>query len=67
LLGPSTLSVAWFASSMAFRYGMVVVVVVVYIIIVIIIIIQVNLGQTCLSDPSNVGLKIIYKPSINNL
>jgi hypothetical protein len=64
------LSVAWFARSMAFRYVMVViiiVVVVVCIIIVIIIIIQVNLGQTCLLDPSNVGLKIIYKPSINNL
>ena len=65
------MSVAWFARSMAFRYVMVViiivVVVVVCIIIVIIIIIQVNLGQTCLLDPSNVGLKIIYKPSINNL
>ena len=63
------MSVAWFARSMAFRYGMVViiVVVVVCIIIVIIIIIQVNLGQTCLPDPSNAGLKIIYKPSINNL
>ena len=36
-------------------------------IIVIIMIIQVKLGQTCLSDPSNVGLKIIYKRSINNL
>ena len=37
------------------------------IIIIIIIIIQVNLGQTCLPDPSNVGQKIIYKRSINNL
>jgi hypothetical protein len=60
------LSVAWFARSMAFRYGMVVIIVVV-VCIIIIIIIQVNLTQTCLPDPSNVGLKIIYKPSINNL
>jgi amino acid permease len=37
------------------------------IIIIIIIIIQVNLGQTRLPDPSNVGQKIIYKRSINNL
>jgi amino acid permease len=36
-------------------------------IIIIIIIIQVNLGQTRLPDPSNVGQKIIYKRSINNL
>ena len=47
--------------------GMIIVVVVVLIIIIIIIIIQINLGQTCLTGPSNVGLKIIYKRSINNL
>ena len=35
--------------------------------IIIIIIIQVNLGQTCLLDPSNASQKIIYKRSINNL
>ena len=57
---------AWFAKSMVFRYGMVVIIIVV-VVVVCIIIIQVNLGQTCLPDPSNVGLKIIYKPSINNL
>jgi len=45
----------------------VVVVVVRMIIIVVVMIIQVNLGQTCLLDPSNVGQKIIYKRSINNL
>jgi hypothetical protein len=45
----------------------VVVVVVRMIIIVVVMIIQVNLGQTCLLDPSKVGQKIIYKRSINNL
>jgi hypothetical protein len=40
---------------------------IIVVVIVIIMIIQVNRGQTYLSDPSNVDLKIIYKRSINNL
>jgi len=44
----------------------IVVVIVDVFIIVIIMIIQVNLSQTCLSDPSNEGQKVIYKGSINN-
>ena len=34
------------------------------IIVVVVMISQVNLGQTCLSDSSNVDLKIIYKQQI---
>jgi len=36
-------------------------------IVVVVVVIQVNLGWACLSDPGNVGQKIIYKWSINNL
>ena len=57
------------ARSKVFEFGMVVIIVVVVciIVIVIVIVIKVNLGHTCLPDPSNTGLEIIYKPSINNL
>jgi hypothetical protein len=30
-------------------------------IVVVVVVIQVNLGWACLSDPGNVGQKIIYK------
>jgi hypothetical protein len=36
-------------------------------VVVVVLIIQVNLSQTYLSNPSNVGLKIIYKQNINIL
>jgi hypothetical protein len=32
-----------------------------FIIVIVIMIFQVNLGQTCLPNPGNVGQKIIYK------
>jgi len=60
------LSIEILSSIISIIIIVVVIVVVVIIIIVIIMIIQVNLGQTCLSDPSNEGQKIIYKGSINN-
>jgi len=37
------------------------------VVVVVVVVIQVNLGWACLSDPGNVGQKIIYKWSINNL
>jgi hypothetical protein len=46
---------------------MIIIIVIVFSIIIIIIIIQINLGQTYLSNPINSGLKIIYKQNINNL
>jgi hypothetical protein len=69
LSDPNTLGLAWFAKPKALRSGIVVVIVVVIvvIIVVIVVVIQVNLDQICLSDLSNVDLKIIYKRSINNL
>jgi len=44
-----------------------IIIIVIIVVVVIIIIIQVNLGQTCLTGPSNVSQKIIYKRNINNL
>jgi hypothetical protein len=57
LSDPNTLGLAWFAKPKALRSGIVFVVV----IIVVVVVVQVNLGQICLSDLSNVDLKIIYK------
>jgi hypothetical protein len=34
---------------------------VITIVVVVVVVIQVNLGWACLSDPGNVGQKIIYK------
>jgi hypothetical protein len=31
------------------------------VVVVVVVVIQVNLGWACLSDPGNVGQKIIYK------
>ena len=50
------MGLTWFARPKALRSGIVVVVVV-----VVVVVIQVNLGQICLLDLSNVDLKIIYK------
>jgi len=60
LSDPNTLGLAWFARPKTLRSGIVVVVVVV-IVVVVVVVIQVNLGQICLLDLSNVDLKIIYK------
>jgi len=40
---------------------------IIIVVVVVVILIQVNLGQTCLQEPSNMRQKIIYKQNINNL
>jgi len=45
----------------------IIIVVVVVVVVVVVMLIQVNLGQTCLQEPSNMRQKIIYKQNINNL
>ena len=42
-------------------------IIIVVVIVIVVMLIQVNLGQTCLQESSNMRQKIIYKQNINNL
>jgi preprotein translocase subunit SecG len=44
-----------------------IIIIIVVVVVVVVMLIQVNLGQTCLQEPSNMRQKIIYKKNINNL
>jgi len=55
-------------SSIIVVVSMIIIIIIVVVVVMIIIVkFQVNLGPICLSNPSNVSQKIIYKQSINKL
>jgi hypothetical protein len=54
-------------SSIIVVVSMIIIIVVMIIIVIVIVMFQVNLGPICLSNPSNVSQKIIYRQSINKL